>query len=195
MSRTPTTPEPSTLDRDDIQDILSSFYLGDGTYSDLGSEENEVYHSDSERYVTLLWRLKTTSLNSATKPSYKNRSHSHCGRDELEARELYDLYGDDEGETCEYHDDGDDDGSDLCSSSSSQDSDYDYPPDLSPTTTECPTSLNLPPGNHSRGQFHDPSLSGFDATYTNPKTQDLGMAFEGADDRENVVWGRSDERD
>ncbi|KAJ8088527.1 hypothetical protein PM082_022600 [Marasmius tenuissimus] len=88
MSRTParqmaSTPEPSALDRDDIQEILSSFYLGDGAYSESGSEENEVYPSDSER------------------------SHSHCGRDELEARELYDLYGDDESENGGRHDDDD----------------------------------------------------------------------------------------
>ncbi|KAL0067692.1 hypothetical protein AAF712_005132 [Marasmius tenuissimus] len=182
MSRTPArqmaTPEPSALDRDDIQEILSSFYLGDGTYSESGSEENEVYPSDSE---------------SATNISHKNRSHSHCGRDELEARELYDLYGDDESESGGRHDD--DDGSDVCSSSS-QDSDYDYPPDFSPTATECPTSLGLTAGHSGGvGRLHDRSSSDFSATYTKPKAQDLNVAFEGPEDGDNVVWGPLVEQD
>ncbi|KAL0574145.1 hypothetical protein V5O48_007808 [Marasmius crinis-equi] len=156
---TQTTLDTASHDRDDIQEILASFYLDDAS-PDSGSEDDEEYpSSDSER------------------------SHTHCGKDELEARELYDLYGDDDMEDEERRDDGEDD--DACSSST-QDSDYDYPPDLSPTA-ECPPSIDLA-GNSHRGPLDERGLGHLGATYAKPKPKGLDVAIENAESGGNVGW-------
>ncbi|KAG7089283.1 hypothetical protein E1B28_010981 [Marasmius oreades] len=125
-------------DIDCIQEILSKFYLqGASESSDslVASEDDECLEaSDNER----------------------GSSHSHCGKGELEAGELYDLYGDDE--------------EDARSSSQESEEYDDYPPEISPTRE---LQGSLPPKLPTKGQewlHYDGRLNySCDATFSKPK--------------------------